>query len=238
MYPLISYYIHLLGIKYTTKTDVDIFIRPVFNTLILNSRSFLKIYQSEAAHSVSASVSQKSDKQIVVGSMEEGKAVNFIKSWVSSKSNGDLLIIDPYFSIEDIKVIGEAIGKDPDFEIKILTGLDRKKDLLEHSDDISDSVNIYWEENVISGPLPEIEFLFVGAQSKRDQLPIHDRWWISGNSGIRAGTSICGFGKKISEITILDSDEVASIEQMISGYLTKKQKVFEGKRVKYASETV
>lgn len=47
MYPLLSYYIHMLGSKYQGRNNSQKYIRPIFNVLHLCTTSFSKIYKLE-----------------------------------------------------------------------------------------------------------------------------------------------------------------------------------------------
>jgi hypothetical protein len=61
--------------------------------------------------------------------------------------------------------------------------------------------------------------VIIGTQSK-GELPIHDRWWLTRNAGLRLGTSFNGLGfNKVSEISALSKEELearmAETEQYI-----------------------
>ena len=71
------------------------------------------------------------------------------------------------------------------------------------------------------------------------ESPIHDRWWLTKDSGIRIGTSINSLGiTRISEISYLTREEAAEREQLIKRYLNKVEREHRGERLLYTSFTL
>lgn len=238
MYPLLSYYVHMLGEKYQGRANAQKFIRPIFDVFKVCAFSFSKIYNFETTVRNKA-IGGESKKSIAVDFDEMEKAVDFMKCWVNELNGYDLFIFDPYFSLEDLRFIGDAISKDPDFNIKIMTSIKQKNNIASAcGGDISEGIVGFWEENISTGEMPEVELLFAGAASLDWELPIHDRWWLSEDTGVTIGTSMNGVGKRLSVLSRLDSNETAEIEQKLESYINKKQKSFDGKRVRYESLSV
>ncbi|WIX31885.1 hypothetical protein QO259_13830 [Salinicola sp. JS01] len=238
MYPLLSYYIHLLGEKYEGRAKAQRYLKPVYDVLKGNSISFSRIYNFEAVRRHSAP-SSPSSKSIVVNVGEYDKALSFASEWVSGLNGYEILVFDPYFEVGDLLFLGRAVNKDPDFKIRILTTIAQK--LKWHagaSTDIADSISEFWKDNISTESMPDIEILFAGAESLGWGLPIHDRWWLAEDSGISIGTSLNGLGKSLSRMAVMDANDTAEIEQRLEGFLSKKQKVFNDKRVRYESVTV
>ncbi|TVU90945.1 ATP-binding protein [Vreelandella titanicae] len=238
MYPLLSYYLHLLGEKHTGRKNAQKYMRPIFDIVRYNTISFSKIYKFESVRK-NNSISNSTLKSVVVNVGEYDKGLSFVAEWVSKLKNYEILIFDPYFEIGDLSFIGKAINKDPDFKLKIFTTIAQKsKWLTNGSEDIADAVSEFWKDNISTDAMPEIEILYAGAESLNWGLPIHDRWWLAEDSGVSIGTSLNGLGKSLSLISILEANETAEIEQRLEGFLSKKQRVFNDKKVRYESVTV
>ncbi|SFH52074.1 ATP-binding protein [Modicisalibacter xianhensis] len=238
MYPLLSYYVHMLGEKYQGRANAQKFIRPIFEVFKVCSSSFSKIYNFEVSIRNNA-FEDEGRGSVVVGFDETEKAIEFMRCWVNGLKGYEIFVFDPYFSLEDLRFIGDAISKDPDFNIRIMTSIKQKNNIASScGGDISEGIIDFWEENVSTGEMPDIELLFAGAASLDWELPIHDRWWLSEDSGITIGTSMNGVGKRLSVLSKLDSNETAEIEQKLESYVNKKQKSFDGKRVRYESLSI
>lgn len=63
-----------------------------------------------------------------------------------------------------------------------------------------------WVQNVSVHSPPDTEIVLFGV-APNGESAIHDRWILSGEKGLRLGTSINSLGMKLSEISILNSEE-------------------------------
>lgn len=232
VYPLLSYYIAALEEKYRNKADVRSNIRPVFSTLVANFSLLLEVYKVD--YSRDRIVRVNSDN-LIVGPNDEGRAVIYIQEWIEKNKLEKITIIDPYLTLDAMRFIGDCIQKDPNFELVILTGQDRLKEIKNNSDeDIDDVIYDYWTSTVNSEALPSIKIVFAGLKSKSNSMPIHDRWWLSEESGLRFGGSINGLGGfRIQEISKISAGDKMNIVEATHGLITSKQKIYNGERVKY-----
>jgi hypothetical protein len=231
-YPLFSYYIHALGISLLNKDAASKRMRPLFDTIIENVHLFADMY--EVSLEGARNRRMESTKQFVVSQSSRNDAVKFIKNWVVDNGENDLNIVDPYFSIDNLEFIAETINRDPNFKLKILTSYSQIKKIdLGGASDIAEAINDYWNTNISTEPMPSIEIIFLGLRSLNLDMPIHDRWWITKNGGLRLGSSMASFGKKpIFEISKLPPEEVIGIEQQVGGFFSGSQNLYEGERVR------
>jgi hypothetical protein len=82
----------------------------------------------------------------------------------------------------------------------------------------------YWYENLSDQKPPETDIVIVGTQKGGD-LPIHDRWWVTGGKGLRFGSSFNSLGqKKDSEVSSLTPEEVAEREIETDLYLCLRKR--------------
>ena len=235
-YMLLSFYTHYLDKTSPGKENARANVLPIFEEIIQNISIVLDIYSNsnEIGNDVQSNKIDSSN-HIMINEGEITLATNFIKEWYSANKGEKLTIIDPYFSLEDLCVIGDVIDKDPEVNIKILTSKDSLKNILKHSsNDFEDIVAEYWNESISTSSLPSIEFVFVNYGSQ-DQLPIHDRWWLTDNSAIHTGTSVNGFAQRISQISVLDLEGKLRVLELVDPFLQMKQKVYQDQRVKYQS---
>ena len=162
---------------------------------------------------------------------------------MSSLEKSELTVIDPYFDLEAFEFIAEAISKDPNFNITVLTNYSKIRtfSLASGGDisDISDVFRSFWDTNICSDSMPFINFVFCGVPSLNNEMPIHDRWILSGKEGLHLGGSINGFnGHRISTISKLRHEEVIAVINKVEGYLTASQKLYSQERIKYQSFSI
>lgn len=237
-YPILSFFIHSIGKPIQDKRATNHKILPMLNCFLGNSIFQSEIFQfKESTKEIKKSSS--SDGQVILGESNAEEAINFIKSWVHSiqsfDENTNIIIIDPYFTLEDLEMIGESINKDPNFVITILTSF-KRLDNIDPDGEICNAVKTFWRNNVSSNSMPFFDLVFCGAPST---LPIHDRWWLSGKSGLRFGGSLNGLdAKRISTISKMKNDEVLQVTSKTEGYVNQTQRMFEGERLNYQKYTI
>lgn len=165
------------------------------------------------------------------GTREE--AMNFIRKWLVEEVEEFIIIADPYFSKQDIVVLQIIKELDLELEIDIIGSVDGKKS------NVQDEYMKYWKK--ISDEIPPFTTItFCSIPEDNHNHPIHDRWIITKNSGLRLGTSFNSLGiKKESEISVMKPSESLNIlENTIKDYLYKKKKSVNNMRVAYTSFTL
>jgi hypothetical protein len=135
---------------------------------------------------------------------EQEEAFSLIKKWIHQNENEYLKFYDPYFNEEMLELFRD-IGIDA--RIFIYTSA-RFKEL----EEIPNKYKNYWNRICDQVP-PETHFYIFSTNS--GESPLHDRFIIGSNSGLKLGTSLNGFGSKFSTITFLDFDEKEKIEREI-----------------------
>lgn len=236
-YPLFSYFIHALGKSSQSKSIAERKLKPIFDALISNVELFSVLGDFKTEHLLNEDT--HNIDQIVIGEGQEDKAISFVSNCLSSNNFDSIDVIDPYFDLNSLKFIGESIGKDPNFKVRILTSLSGMKLFNEDNTEIPDTIRNYWEKNICSDGIPEFTLIFCGLSSINNSLPVHDRWWLMDRKGIRFGTSMNGIAKKrISEITLMTHDQTLSVQKKVDGYLNSTIREIEGERLKYISYSV
>ena len=238
-YMLLSFYIHYLNKIHPGKENARNKVSPIFNEIIANVVTVSSIYSSkEKLEKCNNDASLKPTDHIVINEGEHTKAVSFIKNWFEKNGDSELIIIDPYFTLDDLNVVGEVIDRDPEIKIKVLTSIESmKKMMLPNIVDFDDLISDYWNEYISKSSLPSFDFIFVGYGAK-GQIPIHDRWWLTSNSGIHTGTSLNGFAQRVSQIKVLSLDDKVRVEENLTPYLEMEKTRFQDQKVKYKREKI
>jgi len=215
----------------TARTDII----PIFEATLLGAelasriaiRSSAKLKQIKTQAIEPFVVSHK----LVVRAGERDKAIQFIKGWFTQEEQEYLKICDPYFGVEDLEILQILSSISPKCTIKILTS---KKH--QHQDNLSqpwdEAYRSHWRHISAQNP-PETEVIIVGLESS-GELPIHDRWWITQNSGLSFGTSFNSLGiNKTSEISILSLEESKLNENEINQYISREKRIHKNERLTY-----
>ena len=119
---------------------------------------------------------------------------------------------------------------DPQLRVQILTGRAKQKGI---KGSLSTAYAEAWKRLCDHTP-PGTEIRVVG-KVVGGEAPFHDRWIISNGGGLRLGTSFNGFGRKMSEISVLGSQEIKDIKAIVEGYRNKTVRIIDGERIGYES---
>ncbi|CAM4059384.1 hypothetical protein [Shewanella aquimarina] len=232
LYKVLSYYIHSLYVINPSRSKVLETIRPLFDIFSSIILVFDAIFSEAERCDNLELVSNDSDEKSVVISEGQGEnALKFIKEWFGNSNNKVLTIVDPYLHVEDFEFIANVISKDPNVDLIIVTSLESCKKL-EADGDLEDRFSQFWEDNISRTSPPSIDFIFISCGDSKS-FPIHDRWWLSGANVVECGTSISGFGNRVSKIRVLTAEEASEIDAAISPYIMMKKRFRGDEKVKY-----
>lgn len=144
MYPLLSYYITVVAMKAKGNENCRKYLTPIFSALMKNIDLFSSVYKIGNLRHEFADYNSDETGNLVVNINERGKAVEYIKKWISNNEIKEFIIYEPYFHIEDLSFIGDVIDKDPNFNIKIFTVGSMKEKMLKSScNEIEDVISDY-----------------------------------------------------------------------------------------------
>ena len=232
-YPILAWTIENTVKRFANTPTAETDIIPIFEATLLGAeltsriatRSSANLKQIKNLTIEPAEVSHN----VIVRADERDKAIQFIKGWLTQESLEYLTICDPYFGVEDLEILQILLSINPKCIVKILTSKKHQGNLCQPWDEAYRS---HWSRISDQNP-PETEIIIVGLESS-GQLPIHDRWWFTKNSGIRVGTSFNSLGiNKTSEISILSVEESKSRENEINQYISREKRIHNNERLTY-----
>lgn len=169
-----------------------------------------------------------SNKAIKPNSRDE--ALTFIRNWIQDEVEEFLFIVDPYFTKEGLEILKTVKGINEELEIDILGSKDGPQP------NIEEEYKNYWDR--ISDELPPFtNITFCWNPENLNNFPIHDRWLLTKNGGMRMGTSINSLGKnKESELSIMKPSEALNIlENTVLEYIKRKKREINNQRLSYKS---
>jgi len=169
-----------------------------------------------------------------VGPNSREEIIAFLNDWFANTVREYVLIADPYFGLDDLEVIRSISEMNQTCKISILTSQHHNKTIL---DNPKDAFFQRWKSLYNESP-PDVEIVMAGVGT-RLQSPIHDRWWITEENGLRVGTSYNTLGLgKLSEISKLSPEDAFKKEIEITKYLTRIKGEHNGNPIKYLSFTL
>ena len=94
-----------------------------------------------------------------------------------------------------------------------------------------------WKQECDQDP-PDTEIIAMAYAEEQTKHVIHDRWLITGDAGLRLGTSFNSLGEnKLSEISVIDSSRVRDLQGQLSQYL-RRQRMVDGAKLQYITFTI
>lgn len=232
-FPIISFHIENIVRYYESKRESGSILRSLFENSV-NSVEFAynltNRFSKLRKDSKSRTIDTIDSNFINIKAGEREQAMEFIRTWMDANLCNYFKVADPYFRDTDLELLKIVRQYNPNCVVRILASI--KHQTTEKNVSFEECYREKWLE--ISGETPpETEIVLVGTQSQKDS-PIHDRWWITENAGLKLGTSFNSIGtSKISEISIMSKEEAVSKEAEIDAYLYRTIREYNGERLQY-----
>jgi hypothetical protein len=215
-------------------------LRPLFEGALLGAELAWAITSNSVFNQkkiVSCEESKSSRTHLFVKCGERENAMEYIQSWMNTSLSEYLRVCDPYFGPEDLEILNLILSIDPSCNVTILTSRKHQKDL-ELTYPLEECYRAYWRMKLSEQDPPPTEIVIVGLEQS-GAAPIHDRWLLSKDTGLRLGTSLNSLGiTKDSEISLLGKQEVASIDEKVNQYFDRTKKEHGGKKLLYTLFTL
>jgi hypothetical protein len=235
-YPIFAWLIQNSVVKYKDTPQANDYIRPLFEATIQGCNLIISIAEKSTTQmKIAKSISKElSNTSVVLIDADPEEAKSILKKWLKDNVVDDLYIADPYFGLEELWVLQEIKGINPNCKIYILTSREHNKGLVAPESSFQE----YWRINVSDQDPPPTEIIIAETNSSK-LSPIHDRWWVSGEAGLRIGTSLNALGGyRISEIGSLSISEAEERGEIIKRFVIQKIRDYKGERIRYSSFTM
>lgn len=236
VFPIYMYYLNNCARTYKAKNLTgamatlhrDNFVEAVSSTNLVHLLSQKRKLQAKSSKKFFIDEEFASNKPIKPNTREE--AFDFIRKWMRDELDEFVFIIDSYTKKEDLEIIKIIMEVSKNIEIDILGSLDGQKA------NIEEEYKNYWKK--ISDEIPPfVNITFCWNSEDNNNMPIHDRWILTKNSGLRLGTSINSLGnKRESEISVMKPNESLNIlENTVKDYVYKRKRELNKQRLSYKS---
>lgn len=161
------------------------------------------------------------------------KAIEIIRDWCGRVSMAYLKISDQYFGPDDLDLLKIVAEHEPSCRIQILTSQKHLRQLKLQAEWV-DAFADAWSRISIT-PLPPTDITVAGVPPS-GKSPLHDRWWIAGNSALDFGTSANSLGVgQGSAVKECDATVAAEMEACLDKYLLRVSRWTDAGRISYIS---
>jgi hypothetical protein len=158
------------------------------------------------------------------------QAIQAITDWFERKLGSEVLIHDPYFGPQDLEWVQRVRTARRDCTITIVTAK-CKQPTPPAGEELEDLYAAAWRRHYDQIP-PKTEIAVIGGE-KTKTSPLHDRWILTSESGLRLGTSLNSLGlTKDSEISEMSAEQTEQKQREIGAYLTRERTEFNGEKLR------
>ena len=230
-YPMYSWVLSNVMNKYAGTRQASEYIRDMFEGLIRGSHFFFAVTASGKELDFNPIWDYQDEEEVhaVIRVGQRDAAISFLARWLESSAEEFVVIVDPYFGPGDLWVVRLVMETNPNMTVRILTGhagLDANT-----ISNKSDAYSSAWRDLCEQEP-PYTEIHSINLVGSR-KTPLHDRWILSNSSGIRLGTSINSIGNKLTELSVMGSNEREKVEYNVNRYLNRTIREEDSRRITY-----
>jgi hypothetical protein len=206
--------------RYSDTDQASTLIRPLYEASRLSAELAFRIaarVRSNIDSGISAARHTEASGNNLIHYGEREKALAILEAF-ASKATNFIKITDPYFGLEELELVKLIRGVNLAVPIFILTSRKHQQDTrIQQAWD--DTYQSYWRMTVSDSDPGEVTIIMIG-KVPTGQHPIHDRWWLSENGGLRIGTSVKSLGfKRISEVSPISGTDSALLVTEVNQYI-------------------
>jgi hypothetical protein len=155
--------------------------------------------------------------------------IEMIVQWARENNGREILISDPFFGPADVDFLLSVANAAPESSLKVLTAKRHLKKQISNAS-FEDAFEDAWRTLCDVSPF-DAQVAVIGFNVEGDH-PIHDRWLVTEQSGLRLGTSANSIGHlRISEISPIETSVASSRFAIIDDFISRRTRVWEGNKI-------
>jgi hypothetical protein len=235
-YPILAWVIGNAVARYSDTEEAGRFLRLLFEAMVRCCQIAARMSQRDDGRRsivVPGSIGAGSaEERTLIRAGQRAEAINQLREWLESSAHEYLKVCDPFFGVEDLELLQLVLAVRPGLRVQVLTSL-KHQEQERLATPYDETYRSYWRSRLSDQEPPEAEIYVVGTADKHE-LPIHDRWWLSKETGLRMGTSFRSLGVgKDAELSRLSREQCAIFEKDVDRFLVVKEREHQGVRVRY-----
>lgn len=195
--------------------DFLVEVNELLDLIILVGEAVTQI--QTGAMQVAASYSVQTNMRLFLAGQKD-EAMDCIKAWLMENVQDNLVIYDPYFSENEIGIL-KCVPQQT--RVTIL-----KAAYLKEWEGMTERFSTEWRK--VCDQAPPDTSIYVFMNSNR-QTPLHDRFFLASDAGLKLGTSFNGLGSKDASVDILDQDKTTqALQQFVEPLVLRSPKSHNG----------
>ncbi|MCD2453593.1 hypothetical protein GO003_024745 [Methylicorpusculum oleiharenae] len=235
-YTIFSWAIENSVRRYSDTDQANTILRPLYEAVHLSSELAFRIASRiRSVTDQGIDIARRSDGSSESGLIRPGernKALDMLKKWVVN-ATGFIKITDPYFGLEELELVKLIRGEKPDIPVFILAARKHQQDL-QIQKPWEESYQLHWRFHVSDADPGDVRIFMIG-KGISGSHPIHDRWWLSEQSGLRLGTSANSLGMRLSEMSSVTESEIPHMLAEVDKYISGSVRTIENQRLEHSS---
>lgn len=231
IYPLLALSLESSARREITAAGMQRTLHPIFTDLLTSTEVFARIQSRAAGTAAQFGTLNLSPEDSFFSAGEREQMMAALEKWIESQEELDRVrICDPYFGPDDLWVARILYKYWPGLSLDILTSFEHL-DKIKKNDEGSFSQAF---RNECEGAIdPTIRVVVCGFDGD-GKSPVHDRWMVGKESGLRLGSSFNGIGKsRLSEISNMDEASCNDAIQKLDPFLNQRERMVGGTKLKY-----
>lgn len=231
-FALLSWYVENAVSRFAKTPQASGFLRPIFDSCVVGAQLAGQVSGSAM---VRLSAARNQSSQLTVGRSllskpgDREEAFRVLTAWLERNIQDTAIFHDPYFTLDDLNWLQMLRSARPDCKITIITSKKAQPRPVD-GEELSDLYGDAWRKAYDQQP-PHAEIAVIGC-GKVGISPIHDRWLVSGTTGLRFGTSVNALGStRDSEISEMTPEDAAQCALRMKAYLDRELTEHRGERI-------
>jgi hypothetical protein len=228
-YPIMTWILANVRCRFEATPQAATVLRPFFE-----ASSMVSEFSTASAfptHALRLPAGSDSEDPMLVRIGQQKEARDLFDRWIAQNVKSRLLICDPYFGPDDLWVLATVLRHAPNAEVVILTSREK---FPPGRPSAEEQFRGRWREISDQDP-PNTEVIVCGFADS-GKLPVHDRWWLGDEAGLRPGTSLSGLGTRESRLNEVDPSELSADRAMIEEYSKRRvRRTADGKSIQYST---
>jgi hypothetical protein len=228
-YPLVALFVEnaVTRVQHGS-ADVRAYVSPLYEAVLHAAELAVHTAAGRTnSPSISADRGASGPDTFLIAAGHRAEAIERMREWLRANVGRPLVISEPYFYPQDIGILKLVRELAEDWEVTLLCG---QKSLGKVQEPYKTAYIEAWRQCSMDEPPPT----FVAFVSRRVDggSPVHDRWWLTEDSGVYLGTSYNGLGARLSTVRIMNSHEVRDTHGKLAPFLSQRR-VHNGERLDY-----
>lgn len=233
-YSVLVWYVENGVSRFSSTEHASTFLRPIFDACVVGAQMAgqvagramvrLKAVRTQAATQLATG------RSLLATPKNREEAVRLVTSWFERNLADSVLLHDPYFGPDELEWVQAIRTAKANCEITVMTARGHQP-TQPAGTELEDLYSTAWRRRYDQIP-PKTEISIIGGERSKES-PIHDRWLVSGATGLRFGTSLNSLGMtKDSEVSELTPEDAAQKRAEMLQYLTREKAEHNGEKLR------